>query len=652
MIQSSTPQRSVSKETGGFKTLWIGTLILLMGAFLRLAAFDETLILEDQSAILDAAFQVAHWRYFPIIGMKSSAGVMQTGIVPLLAAVPLFFVKRIIAVQWFMSVLDLLALAWLHRAVHKTFGNRAAGIAALLYATAPWVILYSRTIWYQALVAPFATVTFASILWLLADSKSKPGLLALGMVSTTMMSMVHLAAAPWGLLLFIFMVVLAQRRRLWRSFWWGIGASGALALPYVVYLVHSSFADIAFLLKTGAESQGLNTTAYRLSAELISGAMIVANAHGDLWDRSVIPWDSASGIVLAVLGVALLWAGYQIVANRMLRPLLLFTVVWLLGVPALFLRSNIHLQHFYLMMIFPAPFVLVAACIEACGASRSHAIPSKLRRMIGDVTAALLVLIALWWASLWVTRIQLEALGLLERPTRGWLMDRTAEVITGYLREQPDNQMIVLAQFEGEMSAFEWLRGYAQTDAIRVVAADQGLLIPEGPVCYLLGPQVPVQALFPVSTTIHERPEMAIPANPPWPFFCGSGPVGRPAPLAEWENGLSLLQTEVTGEFRPGAQLDIVHTWAVHGTELGAYHFFNHLFVDGTFITQVDGQGIPYWYWRDGDKLVTVFSLSLPDDLPNGDYVLRTGMYTWPGLQRVLRVSGEDGYNAYASQFP
>ena len=46
--------------------------------------------------------------------------------------------------------------------------------------------------------------------------------------------------------------------------------------------------------------------------------------------------------------------------------------------------------------------------------------------------------------------------------------------------------------------------------------------------------------------------------------------------------------------------------------------------------------------------LLTYFSLSLPAELPDGDYVLRTGMYTWPGLQRVPRETGEDGYNAFA----
>ncbi len=409
MTLSNIPHRL--QKSG--RTLWLGVLILLLGAVLRLAAFDETLILGDQSAILDAAFQTAHLRYFPMIGMKSSAGVMQTGIVPLLASIPLIFIKRIIAVQWFFSVLDVLALAWLYRAVRKTFGNRTAGIAALLYATAPWVILYARTIWFQTLIATFATVTFASILLLL--ERSKPGVLVLAMVSTTMMSMVHLAAAPWGVLLFILYVVIARRQRLWRAFWWGIGTSSALVLPYVVYLVRSSFKDIAFILEVGAGNQGLNTTAYRLSSELISGSMIIANAHGDLWDRSVIMWNSASSIMLVILGVSFFWACYHIITNRRLRSHLLFTIVWMLVVPALYIRSDIHLQHFYLMMIFPAPFILIAAWVEGSLSWRGSAFTARLWKVVGGIAVGFLVCIALWWSSLWIVRIQLEARGLLER---------------------------------------------------------------------------------------------------------------------------------------------------------------------------------------------------------------------------------------------
>lgn len=644
-------RRSDSGRAGsGTTALWVGVVIVLWGAVLRLAAFDETLIEPDQSAILDAAFQTAHLRYFPAIGMKSSVGVMQTGIVPLLAAIPLFVVKRVIAVQWFLSALDVLALAWLYRAVRHTLGRWSAGVTGLLYATSPWVILYARTIWYQTLVATFATTAFAAVLVLLAQARRKPGILTLAMVSTTLMSMVHLAAAPWGVLLFVLYGVIAWRQRVWKAFWWGIGASAIIVLPYVLYLLRTSFGDVALMLKAGGEPTGLNTAAYRLSKELIAGAMIVANAHGDQWDRSVIAWDASTTLMLVLLGLSAVWAVGRTIKNPRSRPMLLFTVMWVLVVPSLFLFSSIHLQHFYLMMLFPAPYVLLGAWIGRCTANRASTVIARLWRFAGFVATALLVLIALWWSSLWIARIRLEAQGALQRPTRGWLMDRAAMVVAQYLQTEPDGQVIVLAQFEGEMSPFEWLRGYTQAAAVRVVPVNQGFLIPDKPVCYLLGPYVPADVLWPVASSVELRSDMEIPANPPWPFFCVAGPADHPAPLADWENGMSLLDTQITGELVPNGRLDIVHTWRYRDIKPGPYHFYNHLLVDGTFVAQVDGGSIPHWYWYDGDTLLTYFTLVLPAELPSGDYVLRTGVYTWPDLERVLRVTGEDGFETFVSQ--
>ena len=624
----------------------VAIAILLLGAVLRLAAFDETLIEPDQAAILDAAFQTAHFRYFPLTGMKSSVGVMQTGVVPLLAAIPLLFVKRIIAVQWFFSALDLLALAWLHRAVRNAMGWRAASIAALLYATSPWIILYARTIWYQTLIASLATVAFGSLLGLISRRASRTYLLPLAMASITALGMVHLAAAPWAGLLMLLCLAIAWRRRLGRAFLTGATLSALIALPYLVHLVRTSFGDVAFILSTGQASRGLNTAAYQLASELISGATIVANAHGDLWDRSIIAWPTAPPAVLVALAAAFIWAVITMARVPHRRPGLLLTVLWTVAVPTLLLRSDVHLQHFYMMGIFPAPYVLIGAWVQAWSRPRTGSRGATLRMTLGRLAAGLLVVIAVWWASLWLARIRLEAQGELQRDTRGWLMDRTAAAVAGYLEEEPTGSLIVLADFEGEASSFEALRGFTQSSRVRIVPTGKGFIVPSGPTCYLLGPGVPPETLWPVPG-FSERLELRIPANPPWPVYCGLREAPETESRAAWSNGLSLLATEVTGEIGPGAVLQITHTWYCPTLEPGAYHFYNHLLLDDVLVGQIDGGSVPHWHWRDGDVLLTYFNLSLPADLQPGDYVLRVGMYTWPDLDRVAMTTGEDGFDAY-----
>ncbi|MGC9468135.1 MAG: ArnT family glycosyltransferase [Anaerolineae bacterium] len=624
-------------------------MLLLLGATLRLAAFDETLIEADQAAILDSAFQVAHLRYLPLIGMKSSVGVMQTGIVPLLAAIPLFAVKRIIAVQWFFSILDLLALAWLLQSVRRSFGKRAALVSGLLYAAAPWVVLYARTIWYQSLVSALATVAFAAFLVVLAHRRRWRTNLAVAIVATTMMSMVHLAAAPWGGLLVMLALVIAWRRRAWRAFLVGAGASLIIALPYLVHLVRSRFYDLRTMLQTGSQASGLNTAAFRLALELILGDKIIANAHGDLWDRSVVEWDTAPWIVLANLVISVLWALWRLVRSSSQRPQLAFAIAWAVGVPSLFLLSNVHLQHFYLMALYPAPFVLVGAWIQAQPSLRASERRFRALRILRIIAAGALFAVALWWSSLWLVRIRLESEGQLQRYTRGWLMDEAGATVATYLRHEPDGQVLVLYDYGGEMSAFEWLRGYAQSSRVRVIPVNKGMVVPQGPACYLLGPNVSPGTLAPVAGAVVERPEMTVPADPPWRFFCGTLGPTELKPEAVWTSGLSLLDTAIEGEFVPGGQLELVHRWHYRATNPAPYHFFNHLLLNDSMVAQIDGGSVPHWHWRDGDVLLTTFTLELPDELPSGSYELRVGMYSWPDLTLSHLVTGEDSYRVFAT---
>lgn len=614
--------------------------VLLLAAYLRWGAFDEAIVRGDQSAILDAAFQAAHFRYFPSVGMKSSVGVMQTGIVPLLAALPLLIIKRVIAVRWFFAAIDFLALTWLYRATVKALGRRVAFVTLLLYATNPWVIHFTRTIWYQTLIAAFAAAAFAGCLWTLSAREAGSTALAVVLIGATLMSTVHLATAPWGLLLFALSLLLAWRYRIWRGFWAGVGASVVLILPYLSYLVRTQFHDVAFLLQTGSRAaNGLNTASFRLAGELLTGSMVVATTHGDQWDRAIIEWSSEPTLFLLLLGVSTLLA--LVDTDRRRRVVLSIALAWSVLVPALFLVSNIHLQHFYLMHIFPAPFLLMGAGIDTLIRRKRLGF-----RMIGYGMLSLIFLIGFWWSSLWIIRIRLEAQGQLQRTTRAWLMDQAAITAKRYLAQTPTGQVIVMTEDRGEVTSFDWIRAYAQSDAVRVAWAGSGLIIPPGPTCYLLGPGITKEALAPVANRATLEPLMTVPANPPWTVHCmeARGPH-QLSPTAIWNNGMRLLKAEIDGAFAPNKMLHLTYTWHYLPTKRREYHIFNHLMLEGkTLVAQIDGAGVPTKYWRADDVLITRFNLHLPDNLPPGVYHLLTGAYTWPEIERVFLTDGSPAY--------
>ena len=664
---------------------WAIITILLVAAVLRLGAFQETLIGADQASILAAAADIADLRDFPGVGIKSSVGVMQTATIAYLAAIPLLLVRRVIAVKWFFSVLDILAIAYLAKAVRRTLGTRASLIAALLYATNPWVVEFNRWIWYQTLIPTFATFAFAALLLMLgpasrllastgtpafarvqARTREHAVAVPIALASATLMGLVHLAAVPWAAVLGTVTLIITLRRKWWRSGLLGIVLCLLITAPYLVFLVRSDFADVSIMLNGEAPATPAatwNTSSYRLTLELLTGQQVLTTPRNALWAESVFWLDAFTIVLPVVLSVAIVWAILRLTTLRLQRTLktqtgLALALAWSLLAPTIFVRSDIHLQHFYLLFVFPAPFVLIGAGIEAwlgpCGTvsrrgttSRHSARPRLNWRRTGALIAVTaLLLLSTWWTHLWLVRIGYEQQGQLRAPTRAWLMDAAADTIGEYLEVHPDGEVIILTHFNaGGLSPFDWIRNFLNTDRVRAVPNEGGLIIPSAETCYMLADRADPQGLAPLSDRAVPQPGMTIPASPPWTFTCVGPRMETPPAQATWENGLSLLSADIDGELAAGGRLDLVLTWHYTAATREEYHLFNHLMRDGELVAQVDGEGIPNRYWRDDDILITYFTLHLPAELPSGEYVLRVGSYTWPGIVRTTLVDGTDAYD-------
>ncbi len=624
-------------STGRRALLW-GVPILLVAAFLRLAAFEQALVGSDQSVLLAQAADIAAFRSLPPVGIKSSVGVMQTAAVSYLAAPVLWLVPRVIAVKWWFSVLDVLAVAALHRAVRGVWGGRAAHVTAFLYATSPWVVEFVRWIWYQSLLPTFATFALACLLRLLSPRRTRrceDVCLALGLWSAAWMGAVHLAGAGWGVIVAVSLSALGLRRRRWRGLTVGWLLELLTTAPYLLYLARTRLADLRLL---AGETRGWNVAAFRLAAELISGRGVLATPRDALWaERVVHPawlWDVPPGLVVAGAMVALRLA----VSRRALRRPTWLVLAWTVGVPLLFLPTSVHLQHFYLLPLFPAPYVLAGVSGGSGGEG------ARRWRWWGRVGCLIALGVGGWWAYLWGVRVALEHQGQLRAPTRAWLMDATVAQVSRYIQASPEAQVIVLTAYDPVGSSpFDWMRNWLGTDRLRVVPSGRGLIVPPAEACYLVGPGASAAQLAPLEGRAARRPAMRIPATPPWEFYCAPAPPPPPPPLATWENGVRLVGVDV-GPVQAGGLWRITYRWHCRQLREGEFHIFNHLLQGETLVAQRDGMGVPSWYWREGDVLITTFELPLPDALPPGTYRLLTGFYTWPALERVFLTDGSPAY--------
>ncbi|OQA15203.1 MAG: hypothetical protein BWY63_02987 [Chloroflexi bacterium ADurb.Bin360] len=612
-----------------------GLLILLLAAMLRLGAFHEALIGADQTSILEGAVLIADRITFPLTGMKSSIGVMQPPATLYLAALPLLLVRRVIAIKFFFSVLDLLAIALLYRAVGRVYGPRAAWIATLLYAANPWVVEFNRWIWYQTLIPTFATIACAALLMALTPQTRRPNIsLAAALLAATLMGLVHLVAGIWTPVLFLVAAFATIRRRLWRGFSAGFILSLSAAYPYLRYLLLTRGADLMMLLSGRSSARTWNSFAYRLSFELLGGKEVLSTPRHPLWADSVYAPDILyylvpTLIVVAIGGILWQWAHKkQTPAESQL-----VLIGWTLLAPTVFIFFSFHLQHFYLILLFPAPYVLLASWL---GNLRSTNAIGRWATLVLNLT---LLGIALWWSYLWGVRIAYEKQGLLRAPTRAWLMDATAESAARYLEAMPEAEFLILVNFDGEdFSAFDWVPNFIHSERARIAPAGEGFILPARPACYLLGPgvELAIHATPLMETGAKPHPELAATAALPWSIYCTPPPTHVPEPVATWQNGMTLLNATVTGDRQPGGALILTYTWLYTGVApTHTYHLFNHLLLNGELIAQVDGRGVPTRYWRSGDQLTTYFTLPLPEELPTGTTQLLVGFYTWPGLERI-----------------
>lgn len=561
-----------------------------------------------------------------------------------LAAIPWLLVPRVITIKWFFSLLDLIAVAVLYRAVRIVFGYHAGLLSALLYATNPWVVEFVRWIWYQALTTTWATLAFSFLLLAIARHRSRVLYLALGLISATFMGTVHIAGLPWMGVLYLAGFIIAGWTRSWIGLAIGMAGSILLLFPYLVFIWRTVPGDILQAIKVGMQGSGWNLAVFPLTLELISGRGVRSMPGSPDWMRTLVQIPSVMNWTDWMLGVALLVSILCLAWWKERRFAPLWVLGWTLVSPLVYLRSHVHLVGFYLLYVLPAPFVLMGL-----PASCADHIPYPLLKMVGKMLGIFLtvamLLVSLVWAHAWSVRIRLEQEGRMGAPTRAWLLDRAAENIEKFLNRRPDCTVVILSSFVGDGSAFDWIRTALRTDQVRVVQTGSGLIIAPQCTCYLLSPGSTEADLSPIRNRLIEEPQMSIPASPPWQFYCLEERGDLPGPLAEWENGLSLLGVKIEGELRANESLWVEYIWHYNEVVPLSYHFFNHLFYgEADLVAQMDGCGVPTQYWRDDDVLVTRFELRLPASLEPGIYRLLMGVYRWPDLQRVMMRDGKDIY--------
>jgi hypothetical protein len=120
-------------------------------------------------------------------------------------------------------------------------------------------------------------------------------------------------------------------------------------------------------------------------------------------------------------------------------------------------------------------------------------------------------------------------------------------------------------------------------------------------------------------------------------------------PLAQFGDGILLLDARYEQRAQPGGTLRLTLYWQTRRAVEADYTVFTHL-VDaaGTIWAQKDNQPVggtrPTTGWIAGEYVGDGYAIPLPASLPAGTYRLMVGMYRLDTMERLPVLSGGDAY--------
>lgn len=641
----------------------IALAIMLIALALRLRGLETTGLWGDQAFTLNTAMRWVNGGAMPLAANKSSVGFVNPPMIEYLYAAALAVWPDILSVSLLTLLGGLLAVAVTGFVTARLFGRRAGLWAMLAFAVAPWAVTWSQLIWNQTMVPPFAALTLGGLLLYLAG-RPRAVYLVVAFAAAAAMTQVHPGTAIQ--LATISMALLLFRRRVhWPHVLVGAAIFAALYLPYLVYQIGTGWADFHAMRDLSGQESALSLAAVLLSLDLIHSQGLSRSVAG------VIRFDALATLLFVFSLGLVIWRGWQGPTirpsrtgepeNRWTAERIALVVLWLwFLMPLLFyLRSSVYLQNYYLLGQWPAHFMILGIALDTAqqgaGQLAGRATTSGMRRAwlaAGLVLPVLFLLLAAFQIHFTLRHQDARASG--DNP----------HMQVGQARMIINTSRDLLAQADGwrfvgvgrghqvENSNLALLKEFVDPQRVLLTDGDLALPLP-APYAYYLDTRPGSVASGTLAARANRLPDVAIQVNDEvWPYYAWAEDDGsRPsAPSAAWELGLDLAGVE-HGELTPGVEMALTLSWHVrHRPPDTLYHFGVYLLDEqGVVVAQHDGPGFDSIQWRAGDKFLTYHHLSIPTDLPAGTYRLAVALYTWPALERVELIGGDN--TAYLREF-
>ncbi len=621
---------------------WALIAILALAAILRLGWPGISEFKKDEAHIALMALDLAEGRSFPLHGIGTSVGLPKAPLSIWIYAIPFLASSNPLAGVLFTGAVNVLAVALCWWVARRYWGARAAWIAALLYATSPWALFYSRKIWEPNLMSPLALLYATT--GLLGFLEGKRWAQAAHVLMLALVLQLHYHAMLVAPLTPILLLIHHRRVHV-PALLAGAGLGIVTALPFLWHVLgqrSSVSPDLAAYLSRPSTLDGASL---RMWWMLVTGADIHSLAGNPTYLEFLrrvpgLSLPQALTGLLAITAVAWgLWHGLRQRGDRA-GGASAIVAIWSILPILVMLRHSTELYPHYFTALLPAPFLatgwLLGKVFEVTG--RSATSPAGIARRLA---APLVVAIALAQAVAFI--ILLDVVG--HQATPGGFGIPLRVLLETRQQALDWGAPVVVASPGDDARTAEWVAAY---DVLlrgvphRFVDGAHAALFPAGAATLLVAPGSEGAVATYASAGLWQS-GVLIPARegeepfrmarwdgqawPPWEDI--------PGPRA-LENGAELIGYGQETAVRPGQPLTwwiVWRVWKPPADRGAAYVLYAHLLdADGERIAQVDSPTTPADDWQVGDVVVQRFRFALPEEA-SGPFAMRVGMYAYPSLR-------------------
>jgi hypothetical protein len=659
--RSGTPGRSGWADLGrslrrSIREDWVVVLVTLIGVATRLTYLNLSEFKADEARASALAVAFLEGRALPLIGIPSSVGINNPAAFVYLLAIPYAVSRDPVVATGFVGLLGVVAAVLTYRFCRTYFDRRTAQVAALLYASAPWAVVYERKLQAQDVV-PFFTLLWVMAVFALVQTGDPRQLVWVALWLALLVQLHFSALALIPLTALVVGPFLVQRFRDPSAQKWAAAAAGLTVLlwvPYGIFQVGHGGVDIQTLLQVLRHPSEVSFEPVGWLVDLAS-----TNGYNGLTGEGFPQYAahtlSFDGLYLVerdlfYLGLAGILA--RLIWTRTFRGggwrfgLLL---LWL-AVPILvFLRHSTPLYPHYFLDVFPAQFIVMGlgcSWIEQWARTRTRAAGQAVLALLAVVVVAL-VASQVYGLVRVMSFIQvgdtLDAHGV-PVGTEQQALDRAIVLNNGLAKP-----IYLVAGGDVYPGPFDFL-AHGRV-ALKTIDDTDTFVLPANdaaPTIYLTtDPKQPAASFL--QAAFADRRLSTI----PYPGFTDGFDLYRLAPNdasrvlrvaalhpigVSVSNGMRLLGYMAMPTAVAGKSFRLAIYWQVMSLAPPGedYAFFVHLLgPQQRMIGQHDGLGYPPEEWKVGDTVVSWFDLSVDPNADPGTAWLEVGVYRRSDVGRL-----------------